>query len=195
MRYTEAFNDNNEYFAKIQPLLGRGETIDPDIIAPTGWMAGRLIDARAGSRSCRSTRSPTPPTSATDLQEPTWDPEGKYTLPWQTGITGIAYNVRRHGPASSTSVNDLFDPGVQGQGRDADGDARHDRADPAVARHRHPSTTRRSSRRRRPSTSSSKAKDDGQIRRFTGNDYFDDLSNGNFAVYDRLVRRRRPARP
>ena len=39
MRYTEAYNDNNEYFAKIQPLLGRGEPIDPDIIAPTGWMA------------------------------------------------------------------------------------------------------------------------------------------------------------
>ena len=43
MRYTEAYNDNTEYFAKIQPILGRGETIDPDIIAPTGWMAGRLL--------------------------------------------------------------------------------------------------------------------------------------------------------
>src|SRR5690606_22988971 len=43
MIYNEVINDNNSYFAVIQPLLGRGQTIDADIIAPTSWMAGRLI--------------------------------------------------------------------------------------------------------------------------------------------------------
>jgi len=43
MNYSEGYNDNNEYFAKIQPLLGNGKTIEADIIAPTFWMTGRLI--------------------------------------------------------------------------------------------------------------------------------------------------------
>ena len=43
MTYAETYNDNVEYFAKIQPLLGTGKTIDPDIIAPTSWLVGRLI--------------------------------------------------------------------------------------------------------------------------------------------------------
>ena len=44
MTYGEGYNDNNEYFAKIQPLLGNGKSIEADIIAPTFWMAGRLIN-------------------------------------------------------------------------------------------------------------------------------------------------------
>ena len=43
LKYTETYNDNVEYFAKIQPLLGTGKTIDPDLIAPTSWLVGRLI--------------------------------------------------------------------------------------------------------------------------------------------------------
>ena len=44
LTYTESYNDNDEYFAKIQPLLGNDKRIDPDLIAPTFWMAGRLIN-------------------------------------------------------------------------------------------------------------------------------------------------------
>jgi len=55
MKYTEAYNDNNEYFAKIQPVLGNGDTIDPDIIAPTSWLTGRLIH-RIGIHAARARR-------------------------------------------------------------------------------------------------------------------------------------------
>ena len=43
MKYTEAYNDNNEYFAKIQPILAKGDAIEPDLLAPTFWMASRFI--------------------------------------------------------------------------------------------------------------------------------------------------------
>ena len=69
-------------------------------------------------------------------------------------------------------------PQVQGQGRDADRDARHGAAGDEV-RGRRP-------RRRRPSrtgstrsTRSQDAVDSGQIRRFTGNDYARDLTTGD----------------
>lgn len=179
MRYTEAYNDNNEYFAKIQPLLGRGEPIDPDIIAPTSWLANRLItlgwleklpiDQVANAANLRA-----------DLQNPSWDPTGEYSLPWQTGFAGIAYNSDITG-RDITSVDDLFDPEFAGKvgaltemrdtigviamslGIDISTLTTFEEAQPAFDKLQ-------------------EAKDSGQIRRFHGNDYFDDLSNGNLAI-------------
>jgi len=179
MRYTEAYNDNVEYFAKIQPLLGRGEPIDPDIIAPTSWLANRLItlgwleklpiDQVANAVNLRE-----------DLQNPSWDPTGEYSLPWQTGFAGIAYNSDVTG-RDITSVDDLFDPEFAGKvgaltemrdtigviamslGIDISTLTTFEEAQPAFEKLQ-------------------EAKDSGQIRRFHGNDYFDDLSNGNLAI-------------
>ncbi|HUS44303.1 MAG TPA: spermidine/putrescine ABC transporter substrate-binding protein [Ilumatobacteraceae bacterium] len=179
MRYTEAYNDNVEYFAKIQPLLGRGEPIDPDIIAPTSWLANRLItlgwleklpiDQVANAANLRA-----------DLQNPSWDPTGEYSLPWQTGFAGIAYNSDVTG-REITTVDDLFDPEFAGKvgaltemrdtigviamslGIDISTLTTFEEAQPAFDKLQ-------------------EAKDSGQIRRFHGNDYFDDLSNGNLAI-------------
>ncbi len=179
MRYTEAYNDNNEYFAKIQPLLGRGETIDPDIIAPTGWMAGRLITLDWVEKLPLD-QVPNAANLRADLQNPAWDPTGEYTLPWLGGFAGIAYNIDVTG-RELTSVDDLFDPEFAGkvgaltemrdtigllllaQGVDISKLTTFEEAAPAFER-------------------LEKAKSDGQIRRFHGNDYFDDLSNGNLAA-------------
>jgi spermidine/putrescine transport system substrate-binding protein len=35
------------------------------------------------------------------LQSPAWDPERKYSVPWQSGLTGIAYNSKYTGEVSS----------------------------------------------------------------------------------------------
>ena len=49
-----------------------------------------------------------------DLVNPPWDPEGRFSLPWQTGLTGIAYNLEATG-RELTSTNDLFDPEFNGR--------------------------------------------------------------------------------
>ena len=179
MRYTEAYNDNTEYFAKIQPILGRGETIDPDIIAPTGWMAGRLLTL-GWLDKLPIDQVPNAANLRADLQGAAWDPTGEYSLPWQTGFAGIAYNIDVTG-RELTSVDDLFDPEFAGkvgaltemrdtiglllmaEGVNISTLTSFEEAAPAFER-------------------LEKAKADGQIRRFHGNDYFDDLSNGNFAA-------------
>jgi len=179
MRYTEAFNDNNEYFAKIQPLLGRGEPVDPDIFAPTSWMANRLITLD-WLEKLPIDQVPNAANLRADLQNPSWDPTGEYSLPWQTGFAGIAYNSDVTG-REITSVDDLFDPEFAGKvgaltemrdtigviamslGIDISTLSSFADAQPAFDRLQ-------------------EAKDSGQIRRFHGNDYFDDLSNGNLAI-------------
>jgi len=179
MQYTEAFNDNNEYFAKIQPVLGGGDTIDPDIIAPTSWLAGRLIQLGWVDKLPLD-QIPNAANLRADLVNPTWDPTGEYSLPWQTGFGGIAYNIDVTG-RELTSADDLFDPEFNGKigmllemrdtmglillsmGIDISTLTDFATAEPAF-------------------TKLEQAKNDGQIRRFTGNDYMNDLSTGNFAA-------------
>jgi spermidine/putrescine transport system substrate-binding protein len=179
MRYTEAFNDNNEYFAKIQPLLGTGKTIDPDLIAPTSWMVGRLINLGWVDK-LPIDQVPNAANLRADLQNPSWDPTGEFSLPWQTGFAGIAYNLSATG-RELNSVEDLFDPAFAGKigmltemrdtmgllllglGVDISTITTFDEAAAAFDQ-------------------LEAAKSDGQIRAFTGNDYLDDLSTGNFAA-------------
>ncbi len=179
MKYTEAYNDNVEYFAKIQPVLGNGKTIDPDIIAPTSWLVGRLISL-GWLDTLPLDMVPNAANLRSDLVKPTWDPTGEYSLPWQTGFAGIAYNIDVTG-RELMSTEDLFDPEFKGKigmltemrdtmglimmadGVDISTVDSFEAAQPSFERLQ-------------------KAKDDGQIRRFTGNDYMDDLSNGNFAA-------------
>jgi len=179
MRYTEAFNDNNEYFAKIQPLLGRGEPIDPDIFAPTSWMANRLITLD-WLEKLPIDQVPNAANLRADLQNPSWDPTGEYSLPWQTGFAGIAYNSEVTG-REITSVDDLFDPEFAGkvgaltEMRDTIGVI-------AMSLGIDISTLSSFADAQPAFDKLQEAKDSGQIRRFHGNDYFDDLSNGNLAI-------------
>lgn len=179
MRYTEAFNDNTAYFAKIQPLLGRGEPIDPDIIAPTSWLANRLITLD-WLEKLPIDQVPNAANLRPDLQSPAWDPSGEYTLPWQTGFAGIAYNSDVTG-REITSVDDLFDPEFAGkvgaltEMRDTIGII-------AMSLGIDISTLSSFADAQPAFDKLQEAKDSGQIRRFHGNDYFNDLSNGNLAI-------------
>jgi spermidine/putrescine transport system substrate-binding protein len=178
LRYTDDFNDNNEFFAKIQPDLAAGNVINQDIIVPSSWLAKRLIDL-GWVDELPLDEIPNVANQRADLRNPVWDPEGKYSLPWQSGITGIAYNIDATG-RELTSMDDLFDEAFKGKigfllemrdsvgllmladGKDvtkptfADAQASFDRLEEAA--------------------------NNGQIRAFTGNDYQDDLVAGNFVA-------------
>jgi spermidine/putrescine transport system substrate-binding protein len=116
---------------------------------------------------------------APGFQGAPWDPSGEYTLPWQTGMTGIAYNLDVT-ERELTSFSDLYDRqfrnkvGMLTEMRDTVGLAcQAEGIDPATVTYKQaePALDRLQ-----------KAVDDGQIRRFTGNDYQDDLVDGNFAA-------------
>lgn len=178
-KYSEAYNDNLEYFAKIQPLLGTGKTIEPDIIMPTQWMAGRLRKL-GWLEKLPTDKVPNAKNLEDAFKNPPSDPTGEYSLPWQSGIAGIAYNIDATG-RELKSIADLFDPALKGKigmltemrdtmglvlmglGKNISQITTFDEAAEAFDK-------------------VEKAKNDGQIRAFTGNDYVDDLSAGNFAA-------------
>ena len=180
VNYFEEINDNAEYFAKVQGPLSQGKGIGRDIFVFTdnsrfpglligeGWVQkldkeripniGNLIDAQAS---------------------PPFDPDREYSLPWQSGMTGIAWNEELTGPVES--IEQLFeDPKLKGKVSMlseladsvglvmlANGDdptsVTDDSFNAAVDRVQ-------------------AAVDSGQVVRFTGNDFAQPLTRGTFAA-------------
>ncbi len=179
MRYTEAYNDNNEYFAKIQPILGAGDAIDPDILAPTDWLTARLI--RLGwVDKLPLDQVPNLANMEDGFKNHSWDPAGAYSLPWQAVMTGIAYNIDVTGRELG-SVNDLFDPEFRGK-IGMNSEMRDTMGLLMLGLDIDPSTVTSFDEAAPAFEQLEQAKNDGQIRAFHGGDYLDDLSSGNFAA-------------
>jgi spermidine/putrescine transport system substrate-binding protein len=177
--YQEDINDNTEFFGKIQPDLAAGHSTGYDVIAPSDWMIARLI--RLGYlQPLDKTLLPNFEANAQDLfRDPWYDPGNVYSIPWQAGIVGIGYNPTLTG-RDITSFNDLLDPEFQGEvgmfsemidtmsltllslgvkpedATMADVQAAHDKLLTAAQ--------------------------SGQFANFYGNDYYDELSQGNIAL-------------
>jgi spermidine/putrescine transport system substrate-binding protein len=177
--YTEDVNDNNEFFGKVRNQLSACQAIDRDIIVLTDWMAARLI--RLGWVQPLN-RDRLPNVSANllaSLRGRPWDRETEYAVPWQTGLAGIAYNGNVTGEVR-TMDELLTRPDLRGkvtmlsemrdtvglillsQGRDPS-DFTEDEFETAL-------------------NALQAAVDSGQIRRFTGNDYAQELAKGDIAA-------------
>ncbi len=175
MKYLEDYNDNEEFYAKVRQQLEAGRSIGRDMVVATDWMAGRWI-RKGYAIPVDKKNVPNGTNLLASLKSPPFDPKREYSLPWQSGITGIGYNPKKTG-RKLTGFNDLYDPKFKGrvtmftEWRDTIGlQLLADGTDPTTA-----------------------SKDDylagiakveaankkGQIRRFTGNDYTKDLASGN----------------
>ncbi|HEY6761958.1 MAG TPA: spermidine/putrescine ABC transporter substrate-binding protein [Baekduia sp.] len=178
VKYVEEINDNFEFFGKVRQQLATGQDIGRDIVTLTDYMAARWV--RDGYVEPIDKRNvPNMKNLVSNLKSINYDPERKYTLPWQSGGTGIGYNPKKTG-RKLESVNDLFDPAFKGRvtflsepydsaclvllgmGIDAS-KANIDQILKAIDK-------------------INTAKNAGQIRRFTGNDYTTDLAKGNVWV-------------
>ncbi len=180
VNYFEDINDNAQYFAKVQGPLSQGQGIDRDIFVFTdnsrfpgilvneGWVQkldkdlipnmANLVDAQAS---------------------PPFDPNRDYSLPWQSGMTGIAWNEDLTSPV--TSVKQLLeDPSLKGkitmlmEMADSVGLVMLQNGDDPTA------VTDESFNRAIDAVQA--AVDSGQIRKFTGNDYTGPLANGTLAA-------------
>jgi spermidine/putrescine transport system substrate-binding protein len=174
VEYVEDVNDNDEFFGKVQPLFSQGDSGGRSIVVTTDWMSTKMHDL-AYVQDLDKAELPVVDEFMIDgLKNPTFDPNRDFTVPWQSGMTGLV--VREDLAPDVKSVNDLFDPKYKGkvtvlrEMRDtipvmllAAG------VDPADA------TTEEWMEQ---IDKLQKNIDNGQIRRFTGNDYIQDLAKG-----------------
>ncbi|HNJ98087.1 MAG TPA: polyamine ABC transporter ATP-binding protein, partial [Ilumatobacteraceae bacterium] len=114
MTYDESFNDNNEVYAKyFEPYLGTGKTMDYDIVAPTYWMAARLKNL-GWIEPLPLDLIPNRLNLEDRFLTDSWNFGATYSLPWQAGLTGIAYNPELTG-REINSIMDLLDPEFKGK--------------------------------------------------------------------------------
>lgn len=176
--YSEDVNDNNEFFAKIDEPLKRNQSIDRDIVILTDWMAGRMI-ALGYCAALDDAKFPNKKNLVASLRDVSFDPGRKFSVPWVSGMAGLGYNPKKTG-RELDSIEDIFDPKFKGQVtmltemRDTLGLIMLGMGkDPA-------NCTLEDARA--ASARVKKARESGQVRAFTGNEYGADLAAGNIAI-------------
>jgi spermidine/putrescine transport system substrate-binding protein len=180
VNYFEDVISNSEYFATVQGRLSQGQGIGRDIVVSTDndRFLSTYID-NGWAQKLDKSLIPNIENLVDAQASPPFDPNREYTLPWFSGMDGIAWNEDVTGPV--TSVTQLLeDPDLRGKvgvwnsmgdtlglvmlenGDDPSKvtDETFDRALAVIQ----------------------KAQDAGQIRRFYGNDYAQPLATGDLAA-------------
>ena len=180
VNYTEDYNDNDEFFAKVQPQLSAGQDTGRDVWCSTDWMVARLI--RLGwVQELNRDNIPNADNVQDNLADVEFDPGRKYSLPWQSGFTGIGYNPDATDGAKVESIDQLLtDPKLRGRVtlltelRDTVGMV-------LLAMGKDPADFTDADFEAAMSELQS-ARDAGQFRGFTGNEYTSGLASGEIAA-------------
>jgi len=113
VKYLVDVDDNNSYYGKVKDQLALGKDIGADIAVLTDWMAARVI--RFGyAQEFDLANIPNAANLTPSLQDPDFDPGRKFSLPWQGGFAGIAWNKEKV-PNGLRSVSDLWAPELKGR--------------------------------------------------------------------------------
>ncbi|MDH4178781.1 MAG: spermidine/putrescine ABC transporter substrate-binding protein, partial [Thermoleophilia bacterium] len=173
--------DNATYFAKVQGPLSQGNGIDRDIFVFTdNSRFPSLLIENGWVEKLNKDLIPNIENLIPAQQSPPFDPNREYSLPWQSGMTGIAWNPKVTNGEVTSIEQLLTDPSLKGkvtmlsemadsvglamqQNGDDPTEVTDDTFTAAVAMIQ-------------------KAVDNGQIRRFTGNDYAEQLTSGSIAA-------------
>ncbi|GAA4690303.1 spermidine/putrescine ABC transporter substrate-binding protein [Nocardioides conyzicola] len=99
--YTDDVNDNNEFYAKVKNQLGSCEPINRDMIVLTDWMAARMISLGWIQPLDKAKVPNLHANLIKPLRDRQWDKDLTYHAPWQSGLTGIAYNAAKTGEVKS----------------------------------------------------------------------------------------------
>ena len=172
-------NDNETFFAKVSPQLQACRSTGRDVFVVTDYMAARMIELGWIQKLDHSNMPNVDANLIDFLKSPDWDPNRDYSVPWQSGMTGICYNSELTDPVSSFEEL-LTRPDLKGkvelltemrdtmlflllmEGSDPE-DFTDDEFTAAIERLQG-------------------FVDDGQVRRFAGNDYVDDMKSGDIVA-------------
>jgi spermidine/putrescine transport system substrate-binding protein len=177
--YTEAINDNEEFFGTIQPDLAANRSTGYDLIVMTDWMIERMI--RLGYLMPLDQSKLTQfEANVQDLyKDPWYDPGNVYSAAFQSGITGIGYNRTLTG-REITTFDDLLDP--EFEGRVGMFSEMRDTMSLALLSLDVKPEDATVEDAQRAQEKLLEAAERGQFRQFYGNDYYDALAAGDLAL-------------
>jgi len=115
VNYKEVIQENDAFLGKINPSLKAGQPTGWDLIVITnGGSIEKLIRQNFLIELDHSKLPNFQKYAGAAYKNPSFDPGNKYTLAWQAGLTGLAYNPKLT-KRPITSFQDLFDPAFKGK--------------------------------------------------------------------------------
>ena len=176
--YKEDINDNVVFFNKLKPQLDQGSSGGRSLFVVTDWMAKRMYDLGYLQQLNHDTLPTVFQNILPQFEKSQTDPGRKFSIPWQGGQTGIWVDTSK--APEITSVAQLFDPKYKGKVT-------------MLTEMRDTVPLVLQSMGKDPNTATKddwlaaidklrQARDSGQIRKFTGNEYTEDLTSGNIVA-------------
>jgi spermidine/putrescine transport system substrate-binding protein len=115
VNYKEVIDDNDSFLGKILPSLRAGQDTGWDLMVITnGEPLSKLTRPGYLIELDHSKLPNFAKYAGPRFKNPSYDPGNKFTLAWQAGLTGIAYNPK-YTRRPITSFEDLFDPKFKGK--------------------------------------------------------------------------------
>jgi spermidine/putrescine transport system substrate-binding protein len=176
VKYIEEINDNTEFFGKVHQQYEQGNSGGRDLHVVTDWMCARMKRLGYVQQLDKSQMPNVTANIEPAVASPDFDPRREFSVPWQSGQVLLMFRKDKVG-GQLTSVNDLFDPKFKGkvtmltEMRDTVGSVLlGEGVKPETATMDQVMTA---------IDKIAKATQDGQIRRFTGNEYTKDILKGD----------------
>lgn len=114
VEYNEGLLDNADFLAQYSPDLRAGNNTGWDIMSPGGWVVERMV-RNDWLEELDHEQLPNWTANCADYAKGLWfDPENRYSVWWQGGLTGIAYDPELTG-REITTFDDLLDPEFAGR--------------------------------------------------------------------------------
>ena len=175
VRYESSIDGNESFNTKYFETLENGQGIGADIIVLTSWNAARYIGAGV-VEPFDTALFPNKSNVINQLANPEWDPGRTLSIPWAAGQTGLAYWPDKVG-GRITDVNAIFDPAFKGKVTLLD-EMRDTVGLTMLGMGNNPQTGT-VDQMIAAVDKISQARDDGQFKRISGNDYTEDLALGD----------------
>jgi spermidine/putrescine transport system substrate-binding protein len=111
--YETKINDNQAFFASLTPQLSSGQATGWDLITLSDWVVTRMDTANWLVPMDWSLLPTASQTMLPVFKDPAYDPHNGHSVPWQGGLTGVAYYPDKVG-GTITSFDQLWDPKLAG---------------------------------------------------------------------------------
>ncbi|MBM2619763.1 spermidine/putrescine ABC transporter substrate-binding protein [Actinoplanes sp. LDG1-06] len=114
VKYDEVIQEMGPWFAKVQPQLSAGQDIGYDLMVITNsFQFTQFRDSGFLAPLDHSKLPNYAKNAGAAYKKEAFDPGNAYSIPWASGMTGIAYDESRTGPIKGLA--DLWDPKFKGK--------------------------------------------------------------------------------
>jgi spermidine/putrescine transport system substrate-binding protein len=115
VKYAEVIQEMGPWFAKVQPQLSAGQDIGYDLMVITNSFQFSQFRDSGFLAPLDHSKLPNYQKFAADkYKKEAFDTGNQYSIPWASGITGIAYDRSKTG-RDITKLADLWDPAFKGK--------------------------------------------------------------------------------